>query len=440
MFKHHRFASRAASLLLAVLLLVLEPFAVLAEEQEEPITHIATATVALKVRRTADKNSSACDSIPRGSFVYITQFGNEWCKVRTQYSEGYVLTKYLTEILVQEGFEDSAAPVEEETPQPPAEPVGEVQPGFTTNESNFREGYQAHALVVAAMYAEPSKTARRVGEVPTYEQVIVSEVSGDWCLARYNGRYGYMHNDTLFKWDRLDPYAGEIPGCIEWPYLAFLKESVTVRDLNSNKDLKTLNPGAAICVGEKDAYGRYPTPYHRTTGYVLEDQIAWLMPVADWENAQSGDLISAFTTYFGVGVSTLQYQGRNWNIRLSSTYISGIVLQPGQEYNQNSIIGPYRQSTGYKEAPIMSDDALSGYGGGTCQTNTTFNNAVIQLPLLVKHRRVHADVGMEYALQGFDAAVGGGDINLIMENTLPYAIRFQTFISDGVLTICVFKV
>ena len=72
-------------------------------------------------------------------------------------------------------------------------------------------------------------------------------------------------------------------------------------------------------------------------------------------------------------------------------------------------------------------------------TNTTFYNTVIQLPLLVKHRRVHADVGMEYALQGFDAAVGGGAINLIMENTLPYAIRFQTFISDGVLTICIFK-
>ncbi|MBP3645013.1 MAG: VanW family protein [Clostridia bacterium] len=440
MFKHHRFAARAAALLMAVLLLVLEPFAVLAEEQEEPITHIATSTVALKVRRTADKNSSACDSIPRGSFVYITEFGNEWCKVRTQYSEGYVLTKYLTEILVQEGFENTETPAAEAEPVQPVEPVGEIQPGFTTNESNFREGYRTHALVNATMYESPSATARRVREVPIYEEIIVSEVSGDWCLARYNGSYGYMRNDTLFKWDRIDPYAGEIPGCTVWPYLAFVKESVAVRDLKSNKELKTINPGAAICVGEKDEFGRYPTPYHRTTGYVLEDQIAWMIPVKDWESAQSGDLISAMTTYYGVGVSTLQYQGRNWNIRLSSTYITGTILQPGQEYNQNQVIAPYRKSTGYKEAPIMSDDALSGYGGGTCQTNTTFYNAVIQLPLLVKHRRVHADVGMEYIPQGFDAAVGGGAINLIMENTLPYAIRFQCFISDGVLTICIFKV
>ena len=48
-------------------------------------------------------------------------------------------------------------------------------------------------------------------------------------------------------------------------------------------------------------------------------------------------------------------------------------------------------------------------------------------------------MGMYYIPKGFDAAVGGGDINLTMINTLPYAIRFQLFISDGVLTCCVFR-
>ena len=87
----------------------------------------------------------------------------------------------------------------------------------------------------------------------------------------------------------------------------------------------------------------------------------------------------------------------------------------------------------------MSGEKLAGYGGGTCQTNTTFYNTVMQIPLLVTHRKVHIEVGMYYAKQGFDAAVGGGDINLIMENTLPYPVRFQFFNSDGVLTCCVFK-
>ncbi len=426
---------RLTALLLALLLL--QPLIVLAEEEPlDPITYIAVASTTLKVRRAPDKSALGGDSIPKGSYVYVIDKGNEWCRVRTERIEGYVLTKYLVDFQPQAGAPDA----EEEQTASSNDPVGEVQPGFTTNESNFREGYYAHAVCAATIYEEPTVNSPAVCDVPIYKQVIVSEVSGDWSLVRYQGRYyGYMRNETLFKWDRIDPYIGIIPGLDIWPYMAFVNQVTTIYEMDTNKELKVINPGAAICVGEKDSLGRYPTPYHRTTGYVSEDEIAYIVPVVDWQTAQSGDLISVMTTYFAVGKHTLQYQGRNWNIRLSSTRINGTVLQPGQEYNQNHVIGPYKKSTGYKSAPIMSDDALTGYGGGTCQVNTTFYIATVQLPLLVKHRRVHADVGMEYALQGFDAAVGGGAINLIMENTLPYAIRYQTFISDGVLTVCIFR-
>ena len=45
MITNHRLTVRLLSLLTALLLLV-QPLCVLAEEQEEPITHIATSTVA----------------------------------------------------------------------------------------------------------------------------------------------------------------------------------------------------------------------------------------------------------------------------------------------------------------------------------------------------------------------------------------------------------
>ncbi len=431
---------RFATLLLAVLLLA-QPLAALAEsaEEKDPITYIAKATTMLKVRRAPDQSSSGNASIPKDSYVYIIDKGAEWCFVRVgSRVEGYVMTKYLTDFQAQEGVAVSDESTEAETASDV--PPDDLQPGFTTSRQNFYEGYYAHTVCAAIVYQEPNVNSRQIADIPIYKQVVVSEVSGDWSLVRYKGNvYGYMRNDTLFKWDRIDPYVGEIPGLDVWPYMAFVNQVTTIYDISSNKELKTINPGAAICVGQKDSMGRYPTPYHRTTGYVTEDQIAYLMPVVAWDKAESGDLISVMTTYFGVGKHTLNFQGRNWNIRLASARINGTVLQPGQEYNQNQTIGPYRKSTGYKSAPIMSDDALTGYGGGTCQVNTTFYICTVQIPLLVKHRRVHADVGMEYALQGFDAAVGAGAINLIMENSLPYAIRYQTFISDGVLTVCVFR-
>ncbi len=431
---------RPLFLLLLAAMMALSPLCALAQEAAEddldPITHTAIASVALKVRRSPSKDALAGDSIPRDSFVYILELGEEWCRVRTPVMEGYVLTEYLDDITLYDleaAEANGTADLEIEV----AEPVN--APNFTTSAENFYEGYYAHAVKTAIIYLEPNELSRKIGSVPMYEQVIVSEVSGEWCLARYENVYGFIRTSSLFKWDRIDPYVGEIPGLDIMPYLAFVNHTTTIYSMEDDSVLKTINPGAAIAVFELDEEGRYPLPYWRTTGYIKEEDVAWLMPVKGWETAESGDLISTMSTYYAVGISTLQYQGRNWNIRLSSSMITGTILQPGEEYNQHQTIGPFMQSTGYHKAPIMKKGALWGYGGGTCQVNTTFYIATIQLPILVTHRKVHADVGIYYAKKGFDAAVGGGDINLIMTNTMPYAIRYQMFVSDGVVTCCIYK-
>jgi len=428
------FCTRILALVLCAVM-ILAPVLSLAEENA-PVTHTGRATTTLKVRRAPDKDALGNDSIPRGEMVNIIEYGYEWCKVRTKRVEGYVMTKYLADIQGDGGPKDDR-PQEQEKPK---ELQGELQPGFTMNKSNFEEKFYAHAVRnQAPVYSRPDLNAYQGTFVKQYKKVIVGEISGEWALVRYGNHYGYMRLNHLFKWDRIDPYAGDIPGLEIWPYLAFVNHTTVVRDIETDKELQTINPGSAICVGEKDAQGRYPVPWDRQTGYVSEDEVAWLMPVVPWQEAQAGDLISVMTTFFGVGKSTLQIQGRNWNIHLASGMISGTVLQPGQEYNMNKTIGPYRKSTGYHSAPIMSDDALVGYGGGTCQVNTTFYITTMQIPLLVTHRKVHAEVGMHYAEQGFDAAVGGGDINLEMVNSLPYPVRYEFMNSDGVLTCCIFR-
>jgi len=404
-------------------------------EEEAPVTHVGRATVAIKVRRAPAKDAFGNGSLARGDEVNIIEYGDEWCKVRLSRNEGYVMTKYLADI---QALGDYEAP--EKEPEAPKEAQGELQPGFTMNKSNFEEKFYAHALRdLAPICSRPDLSSYHQATVKAYKQVIVGEVSGDWAFVRYGSVYGYMRLSHLFKWDRIDPYAGDIPGLEIWPNLAFVNKTVMVRDLKTNAELQEIYPGGAVSVGEKDNQGRYLVPYHRTDGYISEEDVAYVMPVVPWDEAQPGDLISVMSTFFAVGRTTLQYQGRNWNIHLASSIISGTVLQPGQTYNMNKTIGPYRKSTGYHSAPIMSDDALAGYGGGTCQVNTTFYITTMQVPLLVTHRKVHAEVGMYYAEQGFDAAVGGGDINLEMVNSLPYPVRYEFMNSDGVLTCCIFR-
>lgn len=406
-----------------------------ADAQAEREKYVATATSDLKMRRGPGLDYFGAGQVYKGDLVYILELGEEWSKVQTERSTGYVLSKYLTDIRDY----DASRGIIGEAAEIPQEEVQSAQ----QDPSDFKRGYQAYAVKATTLKAEPDGRSRTLAQIRIYDEVIVSHVQGDWSYAQYKGRTGYILNDSLFKWDRIDPYAGPIPGNIVYPTMAFVKHTTNILDYASSgkkpKVLKTINPGSAICVEAPDGEGRYKTPYWRTTGYITQDDIAYTMDVVPYDQAQVGDLISVMTTYYAVGVSTLQYQGRNWNIYLSTSMLSGSVLQPGVQFNVNHCIGPYRKSTGYKPAPIASPNALWGYGGGTCQVNTTLYNTIIQVPILVDHRKVHANVGAKYFLKGFDAAVGGGDINMLFTNTLPYPIRFNFFISDGVLTCCIFR-
>lgn len=411
---------------LTALLLLFAPLAT-AEEAADAAQpqYQAYAKVALKVRRAPEQNASGMGSISKGSTVYILEFVNEnWARVSYGQGEGYVMTKYLDSIISSDGL--------------PAVPVVTEQP-FTAEVDGFREAYQAFALNQTPLRETPDENGRVLAQIPVKKKVIVSVVDGDWCYASYGGHYGYVLCSKLFKWDRLVADAGAIPGLDVMPLLIFTNKSTDILAYESNEVHQTVNPGAAFAAFEKDGAGRYGVPYDRTVGYVNEDDVSAVMQVVNWEEAHPGDLISVASTFYALGVHSLQYQGRNWNIHLASSMISGVILQPGETYDQYQVIGPYRKSTGYHSAPILKEDALTGYGGGTCQVNTTFYVANIQVPILVTHRKVHADVGMDYIKQGFDAAVGGGDINLTLVNTLPYPIRYHFFDSDGVLTCAIFR-
>lgn len=432
---------RLFALLLAVLLAVL-PALTLAEAAQETdavegdrINYVGKASIALKVRVEPNKDARGVDSVPKNATVYVMELvGDEWAKIKTDNTIGYVLVKYITNM--QDVSHLSAEALDE-----PAELPDGSDP-FVAEVTEFKEGYKALMLNGDYIYESPTTNAAKVAHVPAAKEVVVSTVSGDWCLMRYKNAEGYMLCSSLYMWDRLDPYAGEIPGLTVMPKIVVTNRTTEVYSLEDNSILKDypMPAGSCLTVYEKDALGRYQTPYHRTMGYINADAVAYEMDVVPWEEAQSGDLIAAMTTFYAVGVTTLNYQGRNWNIYLATSMINGTVLQPGQSYDMNATIGPYRKSTGYHEAPIMSQNALTGYGGGTCQVNTTFYMTNIMLPILINHRRAHADVGIYYVPRGFDAAVGGGDINLRLTNTLPYAIRYQFLISDGVLTCCIFRV
>jgi uncharacterized protein YgiM (DUF1202 family) len=415
---------------------------------EDAVQYVAVATTTLKVRREPDANASGSGSIDQNALVSIIELGDEWSLVDTGRGTGYVYTKYLSDIReysVSTAADASGKEAAAATTDATADTTADSEDGTDTSADtpdSFQEKFVAYAVKAVIVRSKMDEHSSGSFRVAKYEKVIVSAVRGDWCYIRYNNSYGYVPTSALFKWDRIDPYAGDIPGCTKHIGLAFVNHSTDIRsyDDNGKEVLKTVNPGSALAVDTMDAQGRYPLPYWRTTGYVEASDIGYMMEVVPWDEAESGDMISCMSTYYAVGIHTLQFQGRNWNIYLGSSFISGTVVQPGETVNTYDLMGPYRRSTGYHRAPVMRPGALSGFGGGTCQVNTTLYNVLIQVPIYINWRKVHMQIGIYYCPVGFDAAVGGGDITMIFTNTLPYAFRINYFMSDGCLTVALFRV
>ena len=66
-------------------------------------------------------------------------------------------------------------------------------------------------------------------------------------------------------------------------------------------------------------------------------------------------------------------------------------------------------------------------------------NAILQIPIEVIKQQVHSSYGIEYAPLDFDSAVGNGNIDLRLRNTLPYDVRLVLQAENGVLPVLVYR-
>lgn len=86
--------------------------------------------------------------------------------------------------------------------------------------------------------------------------------------------------------------------------------------------------------------------------------------------------ISSFYTPLKSGVAN-----RIINIKLTCDKINEKVLQNGESFSFNEIVGPCTAEEGYKEAEIYVNKQIKyALGGGNCQVSTTLYNAVLAIP------------------------------------------------------------
>ena len=121
------------------------------------------------------------------------------------------------------------------------------------------------------------------------------------------------------------------------------------------------------------------------------------------------ELIGRATTLF-----TGSPKNRVWNITNGARFLSGIVVEPGEEFSTLGELGTIDNTTGYlPELVIKGDRTIPEYGGGLCQVSTTLFRAIMDAGLPVSDRRNHSrrvgyyekDEHGQYIGPGLDATI-----------------------------------
>ena len=296
----------------------------------------------------------------------------------------------------------------------------------------------------AVRYAtsEEANTAPRVLRARDHAYTAeVLWVDQAWAIVRAEGQIGYIKRDFISE---VTPVDASVPpyGVQKSTYIATTASLAHVRRSMSAEDDSwvILNPGTLLSIWRiQDGWA--VVPYWRTYGYIDMNELTGLIPVSPTDTPIREDSpIAAYTSYYSMSQSWTNVN-RICNIRVACNRLTR-VMQPGEQLNFNTDVGPYKLALGYREAPVLINGVSTpGFGGGTCQVSSTLYNALIQLPgLTIDERRAHGPSGAKYLPHGVDAAVGSDNLNLVFTNSYDFPIRVEGHTSDdGALLMLIYR-
>lgn len=127
--------------------------------------------------------------------------------------------------------------------------------------------------------------------------------------------------------------------------------------------------------------------------------------------------------------------GEEYNVDLATEKIKGTVIKPSKIFSQNSTIGPYVKSKGYKDgASYIGGNIVMTEGGGVCKIATTLYNLAVLSNLEIVERYNHS-MPINYVPYGQDATVAYGVKDFKFKNNTDGAILVWSKMIDNRLYI-----
>ena len=209
-----------------------------------------------------------------------------------------------------------------------------------------------------------------------------------------------------------------VPEMPDWEALA---AEVFVAPVNDAPDRETggILPGR---YGQSIDVSNMDTPGY---GDVVAFPLLYTAPEIMGEDALFQDVLGECETKHNTN------ENRNNNLRLLCQALDGHIVQPGETFSYNAVVGERTAERGYLPAPAYSGNRLvDSIGGGVCQGSTTLYNCVLLADLEVVFRACHG-AKVTYVPAGLDAAVNYLTTDFQFRNQYHFPVKIQAEVSDG---------
>ncbi|MBW2732684.1 MAG: VanW family protein [Deltaproteobacteria bacterium] len=145
-------------------------------------------------------------------------------------------------------------------------------------------------------------------------------------------------------------------------------------------------------------------------------------------NIDISHVLASYSTVYSLADKD---RDRSHNLKVGASKIDGFVLQPGDTFSFNKVVGARTRKEGYRMAAVISQGELvDGMAGGACQLSSTLFAASFFAGLTLESSRPHT-IPSGYIKMGLDAAVAYPTTDLVLKNPYAFAVVLHLKVSRG---------
>lgn len=158
------------------------------------------------------------------------------------------------------------------------------------------------------------------------------------------------------------------------------------------------------------------------TGELIRIPLIYTQPEVSTEELTAllfRDILSENKTYIDGSSNRLN------NVKLAASFVNGTVLNPGDTFSYNGVVGKRTTEKGFLSAgAYVGGKTVQEIGGGICQVSSAIYDCTLYADLEVVERRNHQFI-VTYLPLGNDATVNWGTTDYKFKNNTDYPIRIE---------------